>query len=231
MMNRSSILGRWKRVSANEGGWSDLVALGSSKILRSSYLFFILVPLVVALIDQMSKIFGIEFVISYRWLMLFWAAVFASIANVIYSLFCPRFIKLAPSYKDYMSGGYQGWDLNLFLRSAYHGHLGQEPEDENVMLHKIFELGQFKLGWKSLAIPDSHVERIVNYLRGGVDRSTSNSTIQESAVAYQFVRGVIDLKYPRTRQLCRSLYFVSFALVGIIAVQNIYWVLLYTFYT
>jgi hypothetical protein len=93
--------------------WSFLSNIGQNKAIRSSYLWFVIVPICARLIDAINgpfMIFGAIIATSiklpFSWTCFFFAATFFSMANVIYQIWCPQIIKNYKTVNDFKNDGF-----------------------------------------------------------------------------------------------------------------------------
>ena len=94
--------------------WSNLNRYGKSKILRTSYVWLIIIPLIAKVIYQIDKhipviFFGkeITFTLSlpFSWKLFFVSSVLFSTAGLLYELFCPEIVRNYKKYSDLVDSG------------------------------------------------------------------------------------------------------------------------------
>lgn len=90
--------------------WSDLRILGTSSILKSSYFWFLFVPVAAKLFLQIRQplkfeLFGqlhsVELQLPFSWYLFYFAAVAFAAATGLFSLFCPKMIKLFNNFREF----------------------------------------------------------------------------------------------------------------------------------
>jgi hypothetical protein len=98
----------------NKLSWTTLNSLGRSRILKSSYLWLLVVPVVAKLLENVGpnfeiQIFGklalIELSLPFSWVVFFFSAVAISAADLIYNVFCPKLIKDHQSFSGFKDSG------------------------------------------------------------------------------------------------------------------------------
>lgn len=85
--------------------WKSIHALGRTMALQSSYLFFVMVPVIVEMYDTAEHVELIRFDLPFSWIALFFAALSISIANTAYFLLCPQLVKEFPGYLEFQQSG------------------------------------------------------------------------------------------------------------------------------
>jgi len=90
--------------------WSYSKTLADSKIVKSSYIWLLIVPISARAFSSLDEIidftvFGSTFQLTtsfpFSWQLLFLASCFFTLANIIYSLFCPEIFKENKSYSEF----------------------------------------------------------------------------------------------------------------------------------
>jgi hypothetical protein len=97
-----------------EFGWSKLRALGHNSIIKSSYIWLIIVPLAAKIFSALPethtfRIFEANIIIHFRlpfsWVVFYFMALFFAIGQLIYSLKCPEILKNYANFSDYKKSG------------------------------------------------------------------------------------------------------------------------------
>lgn len=104
--------------------WHDLSVLGQSKLVKSSYIWMILIPVIANLAKHISTeakliIFNHEFFINFSlpfsWKALYFAALSFALGSLVYQMFCPKIIKKYKDYSEFSNSG-QRWE---YLKNVY----------------------------------------------------------------------------------------------------------------
>jgi len=102
--------------------WSKLSRLGNSRILRTSYLWLIAVPIAAKFLSAVEQTITIPLsdssltltlALPFNWKVLYYGAVSLSIATVVYWWRCPELVRLHRHYAAFQSTGQTGMDINL----------------------------------------------------------------------------------------------------------------------
>ena len=176
--------------------WDDLNRLGKSRLLQSSYVWLLLVPMAAKalsaienplILTGISDGLRIHIALPFSWHVFYFSAVFVSIAGVIYTLFCPKLIRSFGNYAKYRSEG-RGQEY-LLGYSQTEMHQGNTLED----------------GWDN-AVLTLEV------------KDTKNES--EYAALFWKIHTEENKKSPIWRLACFSLYAVGLVLVLIVLTQN-----------
>ena len=190
--------------------WDVLQSFGQSKVLRTSYFFLFLVPLlskaIVKLPDTVvvpffDRTFTISVQLPFSWYLLFVAAVFASVGNIVYAMMCPKLVK---EFKDYSAFG-----------KAQRGGDYLYPTLARVSLLTLDSTISDKVeSVRSLYCPDSEVsdESVMEVV-------TKTGTPPPDV--FYFIRDSANFSRPLMRLLASVSYVIAFLCIVIIAVQNI----------
>jgi len=189
--------------------WDTIKGFGQAKALRASYLFLFLVPILAKLLGNIPPtvlipIFQIELEIPlalpFSWYVFFMSACFASIGNMVYSIFCPDLIK---NYEDYIVFDEHARD-GTYLR-AYVKRLSFLHSDDELHMH----VEATRKLYNSIPID---IQKIVEFLDGNIPKSSQG---------FYFVRDAVNLSQPLIRLFASIFYFAAFACLGYIVVENI----------
>ena len=94
--------------------WSTLNRLGKSRVLRTSYLWLVLVPLCAKILSHIGDelyltIFGETFIITmalpFSWKAFFYASVAFSAASLGYAISCPAIVRDCESFSGFVEQG------------------------------------------------------------------------------------------------------------------------------
>jgi hypothetical protein len=94
--------------------WSDLTRLGKNKLVTSSYIWLIAIPIIAIAFSKIEEITTISILnakwnintqLPFDWENLYYSALFFTIANIIYSIYCHYSIKEYITYIDYKKSG------------------------------------------------------------------------------------------------------------------------------
>jgi len=218
-------------------GWDSVVSIGKNPMLRSSYIFFVLVPVAVTVLTEYTDVTSFETHLSWRWLSLFWAAAAASLANIIFEVFCPEFVKRYRSFHEFKSAGFGSHDFGtLFKLAAPDVSLMPEecPEDINSyewtgayrkIDEELYEIGVRNGQWPSGQMTNTKFWQVKSQiLQNSLEYKSKEN---HEAAAYRYIHAIFSEKNVVARIVCVGLYGISFALLAALAVQNMYVVMRY----
>ncbi len=115
----------WKKVGRMHRSppflWSDLATFGRMRSLQAMSIWLFVVPIMVKAteqVDQPIMIFGAKFIIElpFSWYIFYFAAVFFTLANIIYQLRCPGLIRHYYNFRTYRDSGQSYHYLVDYLR-------------------------------------------------------------------------------------------------------------------
>lgn len=86
--------------------WKNLSFLGKNKFIKSFYIYLIIVPIAAKLLyfakNKLNiSILSLDELLPFSWIMFFFAALFFTIANLLYSFFAPRIIFENDNFHDF----------------------------------------------------------------------------------------------------------------------------------
>ncbi len=105
--------------------WTSQRSLANSKIVKSSYIWLLVVPFLARVLHTLNEsinftIFDAQITLStslpFSWQLLFLAACFFSVANILFSIFCPDLVKSYGNYSDFESHGKTRMQINTALK-------------------------------------------------------------------------------------------------------------------
>lgn len=95
-------------------GWPTLRVVGQSRVLRSSYVWLILVPIAARFVNQLNSPLSIDLWgqahslhlgLPFSWYCFYAAALAFSVASLSYMVFCPEMVKSFGSFRDFYQEG------------------------------------------------------------------------------------------------------------------------------
>jgi len=187
--------------------WTTLTHAGRSKVLRSSYFWLFVVPILAHLTSSLNERITIplwrselviQLVLPFSWKMFYFAAVAFAVASAIYALRCPALIRHYDKYSEFESEGKGSRELiNALLE--YYGD--DSPEHQN--LRRQFVELHGTAAKKPFQVVRKHMH--TNYVR------------QPQSDAFWWIREHIDNMSPLSRLFCGAFYFLG-GVFGLIVV-------------
>ncbi len=117
--------------------WDKLRGLGRNRVIRSSYFWFVVVPIAANLMQPVPpelsvSLFGAHFSIAttlpFSWKLLFFAALFFALASLLFSWRCPTIINRYESYRGFREAEHSGIELiaytDEFFSRSHHSPYG-----------------------------------------------------------------------------------------------------------
>ncbi len=96
--------------------WTELHALGSSKIVNSAFIWLIIIPFLSRVLLTLNSEYGKDITLPFNFLAFYYAAFFFTVASAVFNWNCPTVAKLAPTFGSFKAGGYSA----LELKNWYH---------------------------------------------------------------------------------------------------------------
>ncbi len=229
---KSRWLLRWVMLKETVPSWTDLRSYGSSRILNTSYFWMIVVPLAAKLFSHIPDTIHLPFLektlalgigLPFSWKILFFSSLSFSIANSIYSFFCPRIVK---DYRTFAAYNEDRWSrdkiIDYFIRQNLTAY-GNSPEGFFAWFDdasKFFnnhstEPAEFPTLTRDVA----GVRTFLSYLKG-----VKIAKNHDRDAFYDTLENANDLMKP-SRILSWLFYLAGFTMVGIILVQNVWFVI------
>ncbi len=204
--------------------WNQLRMLGESRILRSSYFWFIAVPIAAKLLSQIDNPITIESLgerreiqlsLPFSWYLFYFSSTAFAAATFLYSVFCPEIIKKYPSFIAYYQAGN---GVQLLREYATTVSLAFEKQG------KLFDLEAVVL----LALKESRDPDNPNPLPTSKKTVATTlgylSTIKREALGdiFHVTSMVCGLTKPLWRVPIACLYLVGFVCLFVVICQNFY---------
>ena len=195
--------------------WDTIKGFGATKALKSSYVFLFVVPVVARALQSAPESIAIPFSekeieltlsLPFSWVVLFASACLASLGNIIYATMCPALVKQYEGFPDYRDAERDGTHLRETVKSlaltAQDGTTREQLDSIQELYNdnpaNLDDLDQSLIGHRTL-----------------------------SSVNFYFVRDSANLAKPVMRLVASIAYFGAFVCLGVIAIQNIWYVVDY----
>ncbi len=208
-----------QRVVCRGLSWTSLRVYGSSSIVKSSYVWFIAIPMIARLYSTCNEENNsgkwyceriIEFDLPFNWKMAFYGAVLFAIATFIYQIFCPHIIKNYKSYEEFSKSGrgvgYLIWSLTV----RYGGSL------QSLSSRRINDLTSLGLNFGGK--PGKLLNRKVHY---EVIAQNQDVAPKQTPILFWYVCEHLDFHLYKIRSVVLCLYVLGTILFGIIIIENL----------
>jgi hypothetical protein len=205
--------------------WTSQISLANSKIIKSSYIWLLIVPLAARALSSIDKVinltmFGATLEIStalpFSWQLLFIAACFFTIANVIYNIFCPGMVKIYDNFSEFEAHGKTRMQIN----SAFKDIIWKNNKF-GVKLEYVDELSSYFKHYK-----DGKERSKIELDRGAqaLFDDVAN-TLGKNSNAFYYVFSVLNRHNTCAIWFSFIGYFLGLGCIAIIAIQNVIYVM------
>jgi hypothetical protein len=206
--------------------WSSQRAIANSKVVRSSAVWLVVVPLSAKLLSSLDEVIdltifsgrvSIETILPFSWQLLFFAAVFFTIAGLVYSIFCPDLVKKYETHTEFNNDGKSRLQINYSLKSfTFDNSKGTLKSEYFESVRKYFSTYS-KL---SRSIDQKSLNKqIISYVEAIDLNQGKNSD------AFYFVHELADKHNQYFIMLSFFLYIAGFISIAIIGLQNVFYVI------
>jgi hypothetical protein len=201
--------------------WSSFKSLGSNKIIKSSYWWLFLVPMLAKLLESAGDkleltLFNSKFIITlnlpFSWSLFYFSAVCFSIASIIYLIKCPYSIDKYNNFEEWKISGKDSTSLITSFLYHYRNDKIMTPfaiseEDKNHFLkHHLQFTGDCEKVNKTSGTP-------LVLLREGIPEGNLKET-------YYYVYGKSNFNKSLSRLSLMVFYGLGFLFFSIVLIQN-----------
>jgi len=166
--------------------WSKLKLLQNNKIVKTSYIWLLLVPFVTKLFSKISnnlifsihgKIYEFDLILPFSWKIFFISALFFTLGNLFFYIFSPSIVKNYKDYGDFKTQGKTHKQLEDYFSKVDHSnHMGriinnEGQAEDNKLFWEIYE-DRDKYHYKQI--------RYITFLFYGIGLSLSLYVFSES---------------------------------------------------
>ncbi|MGH1429478.1 MAG: hypothetical protein ACRBEE_16195 [Arenicella sp.] len=125
--------------------WNSLSILRKNRLIQSSYIWLVIVPVTAKLFSKLSdkfifsiqgKQYVLDLVLPFSWKMFYFAAICFTMANIFFSLFSPKIFKENFDYGDFRNSGREIMHIGTYMKNP--GNLEQMNEQHGNDLSRIF---------------------------------------------------------------------------------------------
>lgn len=201
--------------------WSNLFSIANSRVVKSSVIWLFVVPLCAKLLLQVEYpltflAFGqkqsISISLPFSWQLLFYAAIFFTIAGIIYSIYCPELVKKYKNYPQFEADGKTRLQINSALRDIVWCH------NKNIFKSEYLTISNKYFRSFGPLTPGDNEQSMVGFGVDCFDKVTNIRGLNSNA--FYFVYDLSDKKYPFFIGVSLVLYVLGFISLGLIAIEN-----------
>jgi len=174
-----------------------LIRVGKVKLLKSSFIIFLILPIVAKSIET----YEISMEIPFSWLMLYYSTLFISLGIFFYAIFCPDIVKRFNNYEDFMKSGRGGSYLNIQLSMFYSKKINDQ--------HKLAE-------YLSAEYKFAHFKN-----ESGIKNIIDSDIWNGDKDSFWFVHDCLNYSRQYIRLLCNIFYGIGFILLAIVLTEKI----------
>lgn len=199
--------------------WGGISIISRNKLIRSSYIWLLIVPLVYKVFEKIEFPFAIVFQgtgfelnldIPFNWKIFFISSVIISVANVIYYISCPKMIK---DFKHYGEFKEKGHSMSYFINEGLDYNSKELTGHFTGISHAFVGKIGTLLERKQMFLPDFYDEK---------DGSAKERAIE---IVFWYNYTLQENKQKKLRVVLNILYLSGIILFGLVAIQNIWFAL------
>lgn len=214
-------------------GWITLRSLGESRLIRTSYFWFAVIPILAKWANSVSnlelqipftdgKTFSPE--LPFKWQLFYYGSVAFALASFVYSLYCPEIVRKYESYTEFTALGNQPSRTIEFLRQHilplafekwFVGEKVSAAKRETEFFHRRVCEGQIEL-------PEGSAPKNLREWRVQWNTVFNRMQVRKSdeAEAFWLVRDLSSGSWPFSRFVCTVAYGIGFLLFGVVMVNS-----------
>jgi len=206
--------------------WSSQRAIANSRIVKTSVIWLVIVPFAAKLLSSIDDVvnltvFGasvsITTILPFSWQLLFFTSIFFSIAGLVYSIFCPVLVKKYESFTQFESDGKSRLQVNAALKE-----ITWDKSTCKLKNNYIEDSRKYFTSYSDQYLPSLSDDE----LNARVCRLFDNVSVNEgkNSNAFYFVYSLSDTYGQKAIWFSLVFYMTGFACIGVIALQNICYV-------
>jgi len=205
--------------------WSNQRAMANSKLVKSSAIWLIVVPFFakgLASLDNVIELtifngtFKVSTVLPFSWQLLFFSACFFTLAGIIYSIYCPNIVKLYENFSQFEADGKSRLQINSALREV----VWDTPKGE---MSKVYAPAAIKYFKQYTGFSEDHIYNNIETSSQLFENLEKNAG--KNSNAFYFVYSLADFHNLKQIKISLTLYVLGYACIGVIAIQNVFYVI------
>ena len=209
--------------------WSAFNALGRNRIVRSSYIWATLVPVLAKMLSSISRDFKLPIFsldirlvlgVPFTWEILYYSSVCFAIATLVYAVFCPDIVKRYDKYSDFQAEG-KGSDQLVSYAFGVSADRTRRVGRHRLSPIQLLRFVRNFCNQRGLDPDDlTQLETSAHIFRA--DTSHVHSNYQDSA--FWYIRDCSDSNSPQLRLVVEVSYAIGFMLFAWVLAQNFWFV-------
>ena len=204
--------------------WKKLFFIGSSRIVRSTYIWMFVLPAIAKATIQLNELLNAvndkdwlfkHLSLPFSWQVMFYASIFFGLGTFLYDLYCPSLVKNYKSYREFEEENTGVYKLNLEFEKYILAIKKKEFQREVLkdLVSKFFDRkSQIYINNKG----DLSESSIDHYLR------KINISVRKKADLYTYLYNALNFEKETVRFAITIIYTLGFLLLGVVLYQNIH---------
>jgi hypothetical protein len=204
--------------------WDSLRAFGESKVLRTAYVWVVIVPILSKALDAAPAAMKIpigepplmiSLKLPFSWEIFYFSSLFIAAAELVYRLECPPIVRRYKTFAEYTeSGGGSLQIINLFHSTIA---LVRDASRRDQFIHYFAERFFEKDSARHFkdAMKTGQLELLGKIHLANVHEND----------AFFYIRLLANSERQIARLFCIVLYLIGLSMLGILFVQNLYYVI------
>lgn len=222
--------------------WSTLSRVGNSKVFKTAFIWLLVVPIVAKLFSKIQYVtftfnganYQIDLALPFSFQMLFFSAIFATIGQILYTVFAPSIISNYSNYKEFEDEGKGIEQLKSEYKEMLKKRCGENLRDTFKQLSELMNIFNTDYAKPKLDISEPSIDEIEK--ENNIKRITHELTklyikVNEVRIdevkkgeLFWYIRDNLDNLKPFIRFLILIFYGLAFITLGLVAIENVYYV-------
>lgn len=191
--------------------------LGMSKVVNTSFIWLALIPFLARVLDSIKEVGGAKLALPFNFEAFYFAAVCFTIASMIFAIWCPDIVKLAPDFGTFVTKGHSGRELKRWFHklAPSKNHKG---EIDIGPITQFFENAGFSVELSKKDLGDFFAGKAPNELMG---KFWSIDIQNKLADLHDFTLNQSNCRSPVARWFAAIFYILGFLLFACVAASNL----------
>ena len=208
--------------------WQALESIGNNKLVKSSYIWIIIIPMVAKLLENIPENLEVPFykniiitlTLPFSWQLLYFSALSFAISTAIFYIFCPPLISKFPDIQEYKKRGLEKEQLITFFSTW----LRKNDSTYDAKGKNISKESFINLFYKKYC--DELEENALKEFKDNnepAEKRIQKLNIKDTEFnnAFWFLRNVMVNDSKKLRIIITILYFMGFSMLLKLLIDNI----------
>ena len=205
--------------------WTLLKDLEGNTIVRSAFIWFMIVPISARLFGSLNETLIINYgeidyifhlSLPFSWQMFFYSACFYVLANIVIKIMCPNIIIEHRDYLSFSESGKSWPQIHGYLIKMFYSNVTCSFKKENILKIMSYLTIYHPQNFNEMRPSDNEILKILQNMRTGKEDENQ---------AYWHVRTVADRESKAFRLLASFFYFIGFLLFSVVVYDNVKFVI------